>query len=262
MSRSVWVPSGLAYRSSVVGGDAGGGVAGDLGALGGVFGQVAATARSVTVPVPVRVMTRMSISVPQVMIQPPGWAGCGPGSVADGGGGLADGIVEVGDGEAGRRGQDLVRVGGVVAVEAEQGVEVDCAAGLVFGGLAVRDADRVDRAVSAVAAGDPDRGDAPAAGELAEAAFDGLLGAPPQFAGGVVPHHVGGVVVAVRAQRLAEPGVVAAVPGEAGAGRPCGQVAASRRAWQGCGPGTCSGTGRRRCAGGPGGRGPGRRTGR
>ena len=59
-------------------------------------------------------------------------------------------------------------------------------------------------------------GDAAAAGELAEVAFDGLLGAPPQFPGLVVPHDVGGVVVAVRAQRLAEPGVVAVVPGEAG----------------------------------------------
>ena len=72
----------------------------------------------------------------------------------------------------------------------------------------------------------PGWGDAAAAGELAEVAFDGLLGAPPQFAGLVVPHDVGGVVVAVRAQRLAEPGVVAAVPGEAGqragrAGRCC-----------------------------------------
>ena len=98
-------------------------------------------------------------------------------------------------------------VGGVVAVEAEQGVEVDCAAGLVFGGLAVRDADLAVCAQAAV----------PAAA-LVEVAFDGLLGAPPQFAGVVVPHHVGGVVVAVRAQRLAELGVVAAVPGEAGGG--------------------------------------------
>ena len=64
--------------------------------------------------------------------------------------------------------------------------------------------------------GNPDGGHAAAAGELAEVAFDGLLGAPPQFAGLVVPHDVGGVVVAVRAQRLAEPGVVAVVPGEAG----------------------------------------------
>ena len=34
----------------------------------------------------------------------------------------------------------------------------------------------------------------------------------------VVPDDVGGVVVAVRAQRLAEPGIVSAVPGEAGGG--------------------------------------------
>ena len=54
------------------------------------------------------------------------------------------------------------------------------------------------------------------AGELAEAAFDGLLGAPPQFSGLVVPHDVGGVVVAVRAQGLAEPGVIGPVAGEAG----------------------------------------------
>ena len=97
-------------------------------------------------------------------------------------------------------------------------MEVDRAAGLVFGGLAVRDAYRVDQAVGAVAAGNADRGDAAAAGELAEVAFDGLLGAPPQFACLVVPDHVGGVVVAVRAQRLAELGVAAAVAGEAGGG--------------------------------------------
>ena len=41
----------------------------------------------------------------------------------------------------GWRGQERVRVAGVVAVEAEQGVEVDRAAGLVFGGFAVSDAD-------------------------------------------------------------------------------------------------------------------------
>lgn len=52
-------------------------------------------------------------------------------------------------------------------------------------------------------------------GGLVEAAFDGLLGAPPQLACLVVPHHVRGVVVAVRAQRLAELRVVTTVPGEA-----------------------------------------------
>ena len=218
MSRSGWVPSGLAYRSMVLGGDAGRGVTGGLGALGGVFGQVAGDGQVGEVPVPRRVMTRMSISVPQAMSPAAGPGRVRRGAVADRAGGPAGGVLQVGDGDAGRRGQQPVRVGGVVAVEAEQGVEVDRAAGLVFGGLAVRDADRVDQAVLAVAAGDPDRGDAAAAGELAEVAFDGLLGAPPQFAGAVVPDHVGGVVVAVRAQRLAEFGVLVAVPGEAGGG--------------------------------------------
>ena len=94
-------------------------------------------------------------------------------------------------------------------------MEVDRAAGLVFGGLAVCDAYRVREAVLAVAAGNSDRRDTATAGELAEVPFDGLLGAPPQFAGLVVPHHVGGVVVTVGAQRLAECRVVAGVPGEA-----------------------------------------------
>ena len=94
-------------------------------------------------------------------------------------------------------------VGVVQAVEAEQDVEVDRAAGLVFGGFAVGDADGVGQAGRWRAA-------------LVEAPFDGLLGAPPQLAGLVVPHGVGGVVVAVRAQRLAEAGVVGAVAGEAG----------------------------------------------
>ena len=101
------------------------------------------------------------------------------GAVADGLGGPSDGVFQVGDGEDGGRGQQLVRMGGVVAVEAEQGVEVDRTAGLVLGGLAVRDANRVDQTVFALAAGDPDREHATAAGELAEVTFDGLFGAPP-----------------------------------------------------------------------------------
>ena len=75
-------------------------------------------------------------------------------------------------------------------------------AGLVFGGLAVRDADLA--------------GQAAVPGGLVQVPFDGLLGAPPQLARLAVPDHVGGVVVAVRAQRLAELGIVAAVAGEAG----------------------------------------------
>ena len=72
-------------------------------------------------------------------------------------------------------------VGGVDAVEAEQGVEVDGAAGLVFGGLAVRHATGDGRS-------SPGQGMPRRAGELAEVAFDGLLGAPPQFPGGWLFH--------------------------------------------------------------------------
>ena len=197
---------GVGVQVDGVGGDAGGGVPGGFGALGGVLGQVAGDGQVG------EVAGAGQGDDADVDLGAPGDSpAAGPGrvrrgAVADGPGGPPGGVVQVGDGEAGGRGQQPVRVGGVVAVEAEQGVEVDRAAGLVFGGLAVRDADRVDQAGLAVAAGNPDRGHAAAAGELAQVAFDGLLGAPPQLTGLVVPHHVGGVVVAVRAQRLAELG--------------------------------------------------------
>ena len=239
---------GVGVQVDGVGGEAGGGVPGGLGAFGGVFGEVAGDGQ---------VGDGAGAAHgddPDVGFGAPGdepAAGLGGvrrGAVADGVGGPVRGVLEVGGGDAGRRGEELGGVGGVVAVEAEQDVEVDCAAGLVFGGFAVRDADAV--------------GQVAAAGGLVEVAFDGLLGAPPQFSGVVVPHDVGVVVVAVRAQRLAEAGVVAVVAGEAvggpavGAG---GQVAAGVA---GLGPGRCSGSGRCRCAGGPGGCGRGRRRGR
>ena len=237
------------------GGDAGGGVAGDLGAFGGVLGEVAATARSVTLPVPVRVMMRMSISVPQAMSQPPAGPG-GAGAEADVGGGLADGVVEVGDGEAGRRGR-LVGVGGVVAVEADQGVEVDGAAGLVFGGFAVRD--RTGSPGGICRRRDPD-GDArrraswPRWRSMAclvrrhssPAGCSTRRGRGSRSSPGTAAGRAW-VVAACRASRrraavCARGGVAAGVAG--------------------LGPGSRSGTGRRRCAGGPGGCGPGRRTGR
>ena len=52
-------------------------------------------------------------------------------------GGVADGVLEVVGGDAGRRRDDRGRVVGVGAVEAEQSVKVDGAACLVLGGLAV-----------------------------------------------------------------------------------------------------------------------------
>jgi hypothetical protein len=59
-------------------------------------------------------------------------------------GSVADGVVQVGDGDPGGRGQDPAGMLGIVlvAVEAEQGMEVDRAAGLLFGSLAVGDPDR------------------------------------------------------------------------------------------------------------------------
>jgi hypothetical protein len=93
---------------------------------------------------------------------------------------------------------------------------MDRTAGLVFGGFTVSDTEGKDEPVSAVADRDADREDTALAGELAEAAFDGLLGAPPEFPGLVVPYDVAGVVVAVRAQGLPELWVIGPVPGEAG----------------------------------------------
>jgi hypothetical protein len=134
----------------------------------------------------------------------------GPGLAGDRGGGPADGVLEAGGGEAGRGRDDSSRVGGVCPVEAEQDVEVDGAAGLVLGGLAVRDPDRRE------SVGGP--GVAEADGAADEVAFDVLLGAAPQFAGGGVPDGVGVVVVAVRAQRLPEAGVASGMPAVAGQG--------------------------------------------
>ena len=106
------------------------------------------------------------------------------GAVADGHGSVADSVLEVGDGDDWGREKQPPRIFRVIAVEAEQGMEVDRAAGLVFGGFAVGYAYRLNHAA--------------AAGELDEVSFDRLLGAPPQLTCLVVPDHVGPVVIAVR----------------------------------------------------------------
>ena len=64
-------------------------------------------------------------------------------------------------------GTDRVQVVGVDAVQAQERVEVDGSAGLEFGGLAVRDPDRGDETVFAVAEGDPDWRQAAATGREA-----------------------------------------------------------------------------------------------
>ena len=88
----------------------------------------------------------------------------------------------------------------VDAVEPEDGVEVDDAACLELGDFGV---------------GEPDAG-AVAAGEPVEAAPQGDDGAAPQLGSVAVPDDGRVVVVAVRAQRLAEAAVVVLVPLAAG----------------------------------------------
>ena len=123
----------------------------------------------------------------------------GPGE-ADGGGGLADGVAQhVGVDAAGR---GLVVVAG--GVQADHGVEVDDAAGLVLGDLDVPDPDQ---------GAEPFLGDAQAAGQV-----PGQVGGEPapQVPRLGVEQHGGVIVVAVAAHRLAEPGVVFDVAGRAG----------------------------------------------
>ena len=119
---------------------------------------------------------------------------------ADGGGGLADGVAQQVGVDAGRRGL-VVLAGGV---QADDGVEVDDAAGLVFGHLDEPDADQGDRAFWVM----PRQ-----AGQVAGQVGDEPA---PQVARVGVEQHGGGVVVAVAAHRLAEPGVVLDVAGRAG----------------------------------------------
>ena len=99
-----------------------------------------------------------------------------------------------------RRRDNTLRVGRIQAVKTEDRVEVDQAATLKLGHLRKRDPNA----------------DAVCLGELVHAPADGDDGAAPQFGRVRVPHHGGVVVVAVRAQRLAEAGVVCLVPLPAG----------------------------------------------
>ena len=142
--------------------------------------------------------TSVPCGVPKVSVRArPGTAQDGE---ADGGGGLADGVAEHGGVDAGRRGL-VVLAGGV---QPDDGVEVDDAAGLVFGDLDVPDPDQGAELFL---------GDAQAAGQLAGQVGDEPA---PQVPGVGVEQHRGLVVVAVRAHRLAEPGIVLGVPGGAG----------------------------------------------
>src|SRR5699024_43713 len=92
------------------------------------------------------------------------------------------------------------------AVEADEGVEVDDAAALVLGDLGVLHRRRLTEPVTAQAEGS---GDQPAQGD-GEAA--------PQVRSPPLPHDLGGVVVAVDAQRLPQDRIVVDVPHEAAGG--------------------------------------------
>jgi hypothetical protein len=106
--------------------------------------------------------------------------------------------------ESGRGGREPVGEGG--AVESDQGVEVDDAATLVLGDLCVLHSGHLRQP----GGGDTEGvGDQPAQGDGEPA---------PQIRGPPLPHHVGDVVVALRAQRLPEQRVVLAVPEWTGPG--------------------------------------------
>src|SRR6202035_1934044 len=110
---------GVGVQVDGVGGEAGRGVAGGLGAFGGVFGEVAGDGQ-----VGDGAGAAHGDDADVELVAPPdepafGLGGVGFGEVADGGGGVADGVLEVGGGDGGRRGEDRGRVGGIVAVEAE-----------------------------------------------------------------------------------------------------------------------------------------------
>ena len=148
-------------------------------------------------------------------------------------GGLADGVLEVGGGDAGREADDRV---GVVCGWCRRG-----GAGRGSGRRRVPGTRRPCRAAGGRGQVFGRPGDAAVLGELDEVAFDVLLGAAPQFPGGGIPDDVGGVVVAVRAQRLAEARIAGGVAAVAGQGP---AVRAGRRRRGGGGRvRACSGSG-------------------
>ncbi len=131
-----------------------------------------------------------------------------------------NGGLQVVDGDAGRWRHEGVRVVGVDAVEAQEDVEVHGCAALHLGDLAVGHPHGRHPANLAGGGDDADLGDVTLMARCGEVAVDRLLGAPPQFAGEVVPDDLVGVVVAVEAQRLAQPRIVGVVAGEARRGLP------------------------------------------
>ena len=204
--------------------------AGAFGGLGGVLGDVGGDLAIGEFP---GGGDRAGVEFAAPRQSPCGQSWGGGGLDVDGAGGLGDGVGEQGEGGPGGRGGG--RSGG--AVEADDRVEVDDPAALVFGDLGV---------------GEPGLGGERLAGEpglAGEGAAQGDGEAAPQFGGAGVEQDRAGVVVAVRAQRFAE---LVVVRGRASACRTCG-----RREGR---PGRFGGDGRPvPCRRVPGGRGRGRR---
>ena len=142
-------PGGVGVQADGGGGETFGGVPGDLGALGRILGQVAGH-HEVGDRAGTAHRDDPHVQFGSPADPPPGrHDGMRRGQIADGGGGVPGGVLKVGDRDARGWGQEPSGVVLVVAVEAEQDVEVDRAAGLVFGGFAVRDADAVGKAAVA-----------------------------------------------------------------------------------------------------------------
>src|SRR6185437_2038552 len=117
--------AGAGVQVDRLGGDAGGGVPGGFGALGGVLGEVAGDGQiSDGAGAGQGDDADVDLGAPA---DPPaaGLSGMRRSAVTDDVSSPPGGLVQVGHGDARWRGQQPVRVGGVVAVEAEQGVEVD-----------------------------------------------------------------------------------------------------------------------------------------
>ena len=141
----MWSPSGSCW-SMVSGGDPGGGEAGGFGALGGVLREVAGGGELLgdefvgDAAVPGQgegFDVEALVDVAPADLPPVRPVRVRRGGEGDRGDGVAEGVGDVVDRDAGRRDDDGVGVGGVDAVEADQGVEVHDAAALHFGGLAV-----------------------------------------------------------------------------------------------------------------------------
>ena len=170
-----------------------------------------------------------------------------------------DGFVQVVDGDAGRRRHEGVRVVGIDAVEAQQAVEVHGGPALHLGDLAVRHPHRRHPADLARAG---DGWDERRRAERGEVPFDGLLGAPPQLAGDLVPDDLAG-------RGRSSPGTTAARAADRRrrGGRSTPRAARAGRCRRRAGRGTGQGGSRSavrlgRCGGGRADGGPRRRTGR